>query len=236
MLGQVGEHGLGRDRALQQVALAERAAELEHRAHLRLGLDPLGDDLQVEQAAELHDHLGERPRARRPRARRRRTGRSSAGPSGSCAASSATSSPCRSRRRARPTPSSRSSAMRATARSTSLMIALSVSSRMRSQGPMPERASGLADVVHEPVGRQLARGDVHGHAQRAPDDAASSSTAAWRQASKSRSRAERHDEAGLLRERDELGRRDRPALGVRPARERLDAARSRRLRRSTIGW
>ena len=34
--------------------------------------------------------------------------------------------------------------------------------------------------------------------------------------------AERHDQPGLLGERDELGRRDQPALGVAPADERLE--------------
>jgi hypothetical protein len=35
--------------------------------------------------------------------------------------------------------------------------------------------------------------------------------------------ADRHDQAGLLGERDELERRHEPALGVVPAHERLDA-------------
>ena len=49
-------------------------------------------------------------------------------------------------------------------------------------------------------------------------------------------RADRHDEAGLLGDGDEVAGAEQAALGVLPAQQRLDARDVRRSRRSTIGW
>ena len=48
--------------------------------------------------------------------------------------------------------------------------------------------------------------------------------------------ADRHDQAHLLGERDELRRRDEAALGVVPAQQRLDARDACRPSRRTTGW
>ena len=71
---------------------------------------------------------------------------------------------------------------------------------------MPAAQDGLADVVDQPVGRELARGHVHGHPQRGPDDARRVEDGGLAAGLEEQVAAERHDEAGLLRERDELGR------------------------------
>ena len=68
-----------------------------------------------------------------------------------------------------------------------------------------------------------------------PARARACQAAIWRQASRSTQHADRHDQAGLLGDRDEVGRQDQPALGMLPAEQRLEAA-MRPLASATIGW
>ncbi len=149
----------------------------------------------------------------RCRGRRRTSGRSSGCRPGSGAGSSATSSRCRSRRR-------RAARRVACSWPRSVVGAASPSSMSDALGDLEARAlrgvePGLVEAWPRRGRRgrlgELAAGDVHAHGERrraSALDAASAST--WRQASSQDPRADRDDEAGLLGERDEVGRA-RPA-------------------------
>ena len=99
-------------------------------------------------------------------------------------------------------------------------------SRRSVPGSSPLTSTRPLDFVHEIVAREEPRRDVHRDAERLaehplPRRRLAAGVAEHRI-------GERHDEAGLLGDRDEIGRPDHPAAGTRPAHERLEAADLRR--------
>ena len=216
---------LRRDRAGEQEALAELAAELAQALELAGLLDPFGDDPQPERLAEGDDGVGERPGPPgRPRPRRRSPGRSSGRRPGSDAGSRATSSRSRSRRprsghRARGSPGAgrSSSPCRGTSRSRS--------ARARGRPGRDPVSARTASISSTKSIRCSWSGETLTLSRKCSAAPAARSAATVRHASASTQRPSGQDRPVLLGEPDELVRTSQAARRVPPADERLDADR-----------
>ena len=116
-----------------------------------------------------------------------------------------------------PSADSRSSTSRV--RTGSAIIVDSVSSNLSIPGSTSQWREHRLHLVGEVGVEEVARGQVHGHRQA---QAAAEEAVALLERLVHHAQGERHDQAGLLGERDERVRVDQAALGVLPAQQRLD--------------
>ncbi len=110
------------------------------------------------------------------------------------------------------------------------MRTLSVISRITAEGSTPVAARASRSSLHDACALELPAGDVDEHRERHVADTPAASACSWRHASSSTHAPRRHDQPGLLGQRDEVLREQQAVLRVVPPQQRLDAVERARAR------